>query len=530
MIVTCERCSARYKLDDSKIKGRGARITCPKCQHVFVVYNKAASEQPDEADPEAPSEDLDDENRSDNPLAQDADNPSGLVGTGKRSDQLDFRKVGISTWKVKVKIGLVYDFSDIGTLRKYIQDRRVTEDDVISHDGSSWVRIGDIPDLDAYFVQVYEELEDQLTGGASAGGDGVDEEADTGEEFEDGPTMVVGMGSLRSNISTGVFARPGANTDDAPPSTRPLPGKPNGGGSPTPDANRFVDPFESLKERQRDRMRAKRRSDGGVGTGSHRKNGKGKGKGDKKPVNVWLIAAGVMGLLAVGWYFFLRTPPQPVQPADGGHTVQQATEPQPDPEKEREELLQQLQQSMRDAGVKPELDGSVPEDNLLPAALSPQQKAEMCRKGELTPAQCQGVSQGSSSNPIQSDPPSNPEGVSAAPTSAADHARNGANFMAQRQWSQAAAAYGLAARMDSRNAQYRRGLADALLASGQYDRAKGEYTTLANAGDASAKLGVARCLAALGDDPGANAAYNDYLKAFPNDGTAKQELQELLGQ
>jgi tetratricopeptide (TPR) repeat protein len=102
--------------------------------------------------------------------------------------------------------------------------------------------------------------------------------------------------------------------------------------------------------------------------------------------------------------------------------------------------------------------------------------------------------------------------------------------MAQRQWSQAAAAYGLAARMDSRNAQYRRGLADALLASGQYDRAKGEYTTLANAGDASAKLGVARCLAALGDDPGANAAYNDYLKAFPNDGTAKQELQELLGQ
>ena len=527
MIVTCERCSARYKLDDSKIKGRGARITCPKCQHVFVVYNKAAESQPEEPDPEDPSDEPEDEPGSDNPLAQDPDNATGLVGTGKRSDQLDFRKVGISTWKVKVKIGLVYDFSDISTLRKYIQDRRVTEDDVISHDGSNWVRIGDIPDLDAYFLQVYEELEDRLAGGA-------DNEADTGEPFEDdGPTMVVGMGSLRSNISTGVFARPGANTDKAPPSTRPLPGKPSGGAAPAADtSNRFVDPFESLKERQRDRMRAKRR-DGAVGTGSHRKNGKGKGKGkgDKKPVNIWLIAAGVMGLLAVGWYFFLRTPSQPTQPADVGPTVRQLTEPAPDPEKERQKLLDELQQSMRDAGVVPDLDGSVPENNDLPEALSPGQKAELCRQGKLTPAQCQGISQGSSSNPTQVQaPPSSPEGVSAAPTSAADHARNGANFMAQREWGQAAAAYGLAVRMDGRNPQYRRGLADALYASGQYDRAKSEYTTLVNVGDASAKLGVARCLGALGDDPGANAAYNDYLKAFPNDASAKQELQELLGQ
>jgi len=242
MIVTCERCSARYKLDDSKIKGRGARITCPKCQHVFVVYNKAHADAPAEAaeDDEAASGDEESDAGSSNPLAQDPDAESGLVGTGKRADQLDFRKVGISTWKVKVKIGLVYDFSDIGTLRKYIQDRRVTEDDVISHDGNDWVRIGDIPDLDAYFVQVYEELEDQLTGGG-----GEDPEADTGEPFEDdGPTMVVGMGSLRSNISTGVFQRPGAKAGQPAP-TKPLPssGQPRPSGNPAGSGdNRFVDP------------------------------------------------------------------------------------------------------------------------------------------------------------------------------------------------------------------------------------------------------------------------------------------------
>ena len=71
------------------------------------------------------------------------------------ASSLDFRRVGISAWKVRVKIGLVYDFSDIKTLRKYITDGRVTNEDVISHDGKEWTVLGDIPDLDAHFIDVY---------------------------------------------------------------------------------------------------------------------------------------------------------------------------------------------------------------------------------------------------------------------------------------------------------------------------------------------------------------------------------------
>ena len=67
MIVTCERCSARYKLDDNKIKGRGARITCPKCQHVFVVYRRGAEAEATSGAPAASS----------NPLAQDQESDSG---------------------------------------------------------------------------------------------------------------------------------------------------------------------------------------------------------------------------------------------------------------------------------------------------------------------------------------------------------------------------------------------------------------------------------------------------------------------
>jgi len=531
MIVTCERCAARYKLDDSKIKGRGARITCPKCQHVFVVYNQAQAEAPPEAeeDHEDPSEDEPEQPASSNPLAQDPDSDTGLVGTARRADQLDYRKVGISTWKVKVKIGLVYDFSDIGTLRKYIQDRRVTDDDVISHDGTNWVRIGDIPDLDAYFVQVYEELEEQLTGGA------VDPEADTGEEFEDdGPTMVVGMGSLRSNISTGVFQRPGVKTDNAPPSTRPLPGKPAGGSSsPGPaspagpagpsDSNRFVDPFESLKERQRDRMRAKRHGDG-TSNGAKRKKGKGKGaSAGGKSRNLWLIAAAVMGLLAVVWYFFLREPAPSVDVTPPGPVVVVPETPGLSPEEERAALLAELQRKMREAGVEPVLDGSVPEMPEAVTAINPEKRAEMCAKGALPASSCTDVG----STPRQPDPVAPPNN-GAARTTAADHAAIGRNAAAQRNWSAAVRAYGEAVNMDRGNGTYRWGLAESCYYGGELERAQGEFQTVL-AGNKRAHKFLGLIDDQFGDPAGAVEHLRQYDAAYPGDAAVKAKLQELTG-
>ena len=44
MIVTCPNCSSRYRIDPSKIRGRGAKITCPTCAHKFVVYREDGAE------------------------------------------------------------------------------------------------------------------------------------------------------------------------------------------------------------------------------------------------------------------------------------------------------------------------------------------------------------------------------------------------------------------------------------------------------------------------------------------------------
>jgi len=37
MIIQCEQCLTKFKLDDARIKDKGVRVRCAKCRHVFTV-------------------------------------------------------------------------------------------------------------------------------------------------------------------------------------------------------------------------------------------------------------------------------------------------------------------------------------------------------------------------------------------------------------------------------------------------------------------------------------------------------------
>jgi predicted Zn finger-like uncharacterized protein len=41
MIVTCDRCSTKYNLDESLVKKGGSKVRCSRCRHVFVAYPPA---------------------------------------------------------------------------------------------------------------------------------------------------------------------------------------------------------------------------------------------------------------------------------------------------------------------------------------------------------------------------------------------------------------------------------------------------------------------------------------------------------
>src|SRR5659263_608146 len=42
MIIECQTCHARFRLDESRIKGRGARVKCRKCGDSIVVLKDSA--------------------------------------------------------------------------------------------------------------------------------------------------------------------------------------------------------------------------------------------------------------------------------------------------------------------------------------------------------------------------------------------------------------------------------------------------------------------------------------------------------
>ncbi|MBI5826910.1 MAG: zinc-ribbon domain-containing protein [Deltaproteobacteria bacterium] len=37
MIIQCDKCHTKFRLDDSKVKGAGVKVRCTKCQNVFIV-------------------------------------------------------------------------------------------------------------------------------------------------------------------------------------------------------------------------------------------------------------------------------------------------------------------------------------------------------------------------------------------------------------------------------------------------------------------------------------------------------------
>jgi predicted Zn finger-like uncharacterized protein len=46
MIVKCEQCLTRFRLDDAKVRDEGVRVRCSKCKHIFLV----AKEQPEQTE------------------------------------------------------------------------------------------------------------------------------------------------------------------------------------------------------------------------------------------------------------------------------------------------------------------------------------------------------------------------------------------------------------------------------------------------------------------------------------------------
>ncbi len=476
MIVTCEACSARYKLDDAKVSAKGAKITCPRCRHVFVVYKKS------EAAGASGGHEV----------------KLGRPSKKKSAENLDFRKVGIASWKVKVKIGLVYDFSDLKTLRKYIADGRVTSDDAISFDGKRWTTIGDIPDLDAYFVKVYEDAEARISG--PSGSDGF---------AEDEPTTIASDSSLATNLARMALAQVENEDAELPspsPGARPLP-PPSG----APTSSQFVDPFAALKDKQRERIAQKRASTNDLASRG------GQGGSNKGALAVaFIVVVGVAGYL----YTSSQSPATSatnVTPAPT--TAAAAPTPAPTPPPLTAEdigFVKEVEVEPSDTGEEDEYD----QEDLV--AVVPEHVRNGGTNASAYPPR-----------PVYAAPttaagtaPAQPPAIQVSAITPSDHIAAGDSMSGQGNFSGAAAAYQQALAMQpSAGVQVKAGWA--LYKAGQYDQSASLLRGATSVPEAYKWL--ARVAKAQGDVSGANGYYQQYLSTNPADAAEIQaEMQSLM--
>lgn len=521
MIVSCDNCGARYKLEKSKIAGRGAKITCPRCRNVFVVYKDGGADSQTappasvSAPPSASLSGLPHTTASAS-LDEAAEAPAPKPAPSPQVDvhSLDFRRVGVHTWKVKVKIGLVYDFSDFRTLSKYIAEGRVTGTDRISHDGSNWTEIGTIPNLEVHFVETWYRLDAEQK--AAAAQEAADADLEPEGDFEDDePTNIIGMTGANPNpaaaaVSLASFstsaaprilptgdgdlasATAAALADESGPAATPETKNPDPEGSP-----RFVDPFA---KRKRERRTARKTSSSTSSARAPAPRPASDEGGSKSPL--WVV--GAVALAAAGiWYFFLRTPDVVVPPPRTA-----VTQPPPGPTAtDRKDLQDELREELENV-EGPGLDEE-PEADPWEVAAEPELRP-------VVPKEVRDRRQANAPSPT-------PSSGGGQATTARDHEAVGDSAARNGSWSQAASAYRLAAEQDPRNAVYNGKLGMALKKSGDTSGAMSALTIAAKGGYSVAWRELGDLSAQQGDTAGAVGYYQSYLRTSPRDAAEVQQ-------
>ena len=505
MIVTCDHCGTRYKLDDSKIPERGARITCPSCRHVFAVYRTppgAAATLPPSAVAMA---------ESPSPASATLP-PTARPSIAEEAAKLDinginFRDVGIGSWKVKVKIGLVYDFNDFKTLNKYIRDGRVSGSDLLSHDGSSWVPMEAIGDLEQHFRETYVRARRAM------------ESADDSEIPEDEPTRVMAapippvttskatkkgpaskttsVGSVDGDLAAAFAAAAAAEDGGEASSAKAEPTRTGKAGA----ERRFVDPFEAQQQRKRSgegKPPPTSSSSSGASSTTSRS-----GSSGSSGATLGLGVVVVLALLGGGYYIMnnnsgaTQSPDQPTQVT----TVTPAPEAQ---DAAAARIQRELEEAARArVGEPPPNPDYEEEPELVP----------------VVPEEFRGPSGGSKSSGLENGT------YSVQDQSASDHYQMGTVAAASNDWRRAAQSFQKAVELAPSNSSYLERLGEAQYQLGEAEKARSTLNKANNRGSTLSLKYLGHIAYDQGDESGAMTFYRRYLSSNPPD---RQDIERRI--
>ena len=124
MVVNCLACDARYGVSDERISDRGVKIDCPRCAYTFVVF-------------------------------RDSDVPTPTSATREAIERISFMDSGVR-WEVQAVDGSLIPFSNLATLRILTQRGTVATTAGLRFNEGTFVPLGELVNLEAYFWDVFE--------------------------------------------------------------------------------------------------------------------------------------------------------------------------------------------------------------------------------------------------------------------------------------------------------------------------------------------------------------------------------------
>lgn len=139
MIVSCSRCSSRYRVSEDKLPTSGGNIQCPSCGHVFFVEPPKPAAELLQALPEGAEASVEDDGMPTTVGMTAAQLLAGAQGVAAPVPDLSERpQVKGDAWKLKTSFGLVYDFPDTASLQAWLSGREDLDGYLLSRDGTDY--------------------------------------------------------------------------------------------------------------------------------------------------------------------------------------------------------------------------------------------------------------------------------------------------------------------------------------------------------------------------------------------------------
>lgn len=141
MRIVCSKCNTEYDIDLPRTalegKHRSLKFRCSSCGYIFTTHLDAARG------------------------AGNGDEASGDASKGKGKTPAPAKGILLK------QEGKTYSVRDLATLQRWIVERRVMRDDLVSIGGGAWEKVGDRPDLQS-FLEVVDRADQTQEEGSEA--------------------------------------------------------------------------------------------------------------------------------------------------------------------------------------------------------------------------------------------------------------------------------------------------------------------------------------------------------------------------